>query len=89
MKKNYETDLWIVGIVKQPISKFIKKPNKKEIMPYLKSFNKRLLMDTNSKLIIFGPQQIEIDLNNLPNKIQLYRFFESFINDYSEEKIYA
>ena len=32
MKKNYETDLWIVGIVKQPISKFIKKPNKKEII---------------------------------------------------------
>ena len=61
-------------------------PNKKEIMPYLKSFNKRLLMDTNSKLIIFGPQQIEIDLNNLPNKIQLYRSFESFINDYFEEK---
>ena len=25
MKKIYETDLWIVGIVKQPISEFIKK----------------------------------------------------------------
>jgi len=32
MKKNYKTDLWIVGIVKQSISEFIKKPNKKEII---------------------------------------------------------
>ena len=32
MIKKYETDLWIVGIVKQPISEFIKKPNKKEII---------------------------------------------------------
>ena len=32
MKKKFETDLWIVGIVKQPILEFIKKPNKKEII---------------------------------------------------------
>ena len=32
MRKNYKTDLWIVGIVKQTISEFIKKPNKKEII---------------------------------------------------------
>ena len=82
MKKNYETDLWIVGIVKQPISKFIKKPNKKEIMPYLNLFNEKLLLNTNSKLIIFGPQQTKIDINNLPNKIELYRSVDSFINNY-------
>ena len=64
-------------------------PNKKEIMPYLKSFNERLLLNTNSKLIVFGPQQIEIDLNNLPNKIELYRSVESFINNFFEEKMYA
>ena len=64
-------------------------PNKKEIMPYLKSFNEKLLLDTNSKLIVFGPQQIEIDLNNLPNKIELYRSVETFINNYFEEKMYA
>ena len=29
MKKKYETDLWILGIVKQPFLKFIKKPDKK------------------------------------------------------------
>jgi len=64
-------------------------PNEKEIMPYLKLFNKKLLLNTNSKLIVFGPQQSKIDLNNLPNKIELYRSVESFINNYLEEKISA
>ena len=64
-------------------------PNKKEIMPYLKHFNEKLLLNTNSKLIVFGPQQIQIDLNNLPNKIELYRSVESFINNYFEKKLYA
>ena len=49
-------------------------PNKKEIMPYLKLFNEKLLLNTNSKLIVFGPQQSKIDLNNLPNKIELIPF---------------
>ena len=64
-------------------------PNKKEIMPYLNLFNEKLLLNTNSKLIVFGPQQTKIDLNNLPNKIELYRSVESFINNYLEEKISA
>ena len=64
-------------------------PNEKEIMPYLKLFNEKLLLNTNSKLIVFGPQQSKIDLNNLPNKIELYRSVESFINNYLEEKISA
>ena len=29
MKKKYETDLWILGVVRQPFLKFIKKPDKK------------------------------------------------------------
>jgi DNA-binding transcriptional MerR regulator len=64
-------------------------PNEKEIMPYLKLFNEKLLLNTNSKLIVFGPQQSKIDLNNLPNKIELYRSVELFINNYLEEKISA
>ena len=32
MIKKYKTDLWIVGIVKQPILEFINNPNKKEII---------------------------------------------------------
>lgn len=64
-------------------------PNEKEIMPYLKLFNEKLLLNTNSKLIVFGPQQSKIDLNNLPNKIELYRSVESFINNYLDQKISA
>ena len=64
-------------------------PNKKEIMPYLNLFNERLLLNTNSKLIIFGPQQTKIDINNLPNKIELYRSVQSFISNYLEKKISA
>ena len=56
---------------------------------YLNLFNEKLLLNTNSKLIVFGPQQIEIDLNNLPNKIELYRSVETFINNYFEEKMYT
>ena len=64
-------------------------PNKKEIMPYLKLFNEKLLLNTNSKLIVFGPQQTKIDINNLPNKIELYRSVQSFISNYLEKKISA
>ncbi|QZP17908.1 hypothetical protein K6112_00690 [Methylophilales bacterium] len=32
MKKKYETDLWIVGIAKQPLLKFSQKPSKKNII---------------------------------------------------------
>ena len=64
-------------------------PNKKKIMPYLKHFNEKLLLNTNSKLIVFGPQQIQIDLNNLPNKIELYGSVESFINNFFEKKLYV
>ena len=31
MKKKYETDLWVVGIVRQSLLNFITKPNKKDI----------------------------------------------------------
>ena len=64
-------------------------PNEKEIMPYLKLFNEKLLLNTNSKLIVFGPQQTKIDINNLPNKIELYRSVQSFISNYLEKKISA
>ena len=62
-------------------------PNKKEIMPYLNLFNEKLLLNTNSKLIIFGPQQTKIDINNLPNKIELYRSVQSFISNYLEKNL--
>ena len=58
------------------------KPNKDEIMPYLNEFHEKLLSKTDSKLIIFGPQQLEIKTDNLPDKIELYRSVESFMSNY-------
>ena len=57
-------------------------PNKDEIMPYLNEFHEKLLSKTDSKLIIFGPQQLEIKTDNLPDKIELYRSVESFMSNY-------
>ena len=39
-------------------------------------------LKTDSKLIIFGPQQLEIKTDNLPDKIELYRSVESFMSNY-------
>ena len=62
MKKKYETDLWIVGIVRQPLLKFIKKPIKKDII---------WLYPENSFQFIADP--FGIWKNN-----KLYLFFEFF-----------
>ena len=64
-------------------------PNKDDIMPYLNDFHEKLLAQTNSKLIIFGPQQLEIDTDNLPNKIELYRSVESFVTNYFNQNIFV
>ena len=45
-------------------------------------FHEKLLSKTDSKLIIFGPQQLEIKTDNLPDKIELYRSVESFMSNY-------
>ena len=62
-------------------------PNKDIIMHYLNNFHEKLLLDTDSKLIIFGPKQLEIDLDNMPSKIELYRSIECFSKKYFEYKI--
>lgn len=64
-------------------------PNKDDIMPYLNDFHEKLLSKTDSKLIIFGPQQLEIDTETLPGKIELYRSVESFITNYFMEKVFV
>ncbi|MGI9541173.1 MAG: MerR family transcriptional regulator [Flavobacteriaceae bacterium] len=63
-------------------------PNKDDIMPYLNDFHEKLLSKTDSKLIIFGPQQLEIDIEILPGKIELYRSVESFITNYFIENVF-
>lgn len=64
-------------------------PNKEEIMPYLKDFHEKLLKKTDSKLIIFGPQQNEIETDILPRKIELYQSLKPFVSNYFEENIFV
>ena len=64
-------------------------PNKDDIMPYLNDFHEKLLSKTDSQLIIFGPQQLEIDTETLPRKIELYRSVESFITNYFMENVFV
>ena len=59
-------------------------PNKEEIMPFLQGFYNDLLADRDSKLLLFGPQQIEIDTDKLPGQIELFRSVESFMAKYLE-----
>ena len=58
MKKKYETDLWVVGIVKQPLLKFIKKPAKKDITWIYPEYPYQFIADPfgiwkNNKLYLF------------------------------------
>ena len=64
-------------------------PNKEEIMPFLKNFHSTLLENRDSRLLLFGPQQIEIDTDNLPSQIELFRSVESFIAKYLEEVVFV
>ena len=64
-------------------------PNKEEIMPFLSNFHQNLLEDRDSKLLLFGPQQIEIDTDKLPGQIELFRSVESFIAKYLEETVFV
>lgn len=64
-------------------------PNKEEIMPFLTNFHQNLLEDRGSKLLLFGPQQIEIDTDKMPGQIELFRSVESFIAKYLEETVFV
>lgn len=64
-------------------------PNKEEIMPYLKKFHAQILANQESKLILFGPQQAAIDMNQLPPQIEMYRSLESFVFKYFSENVYV
>jgi DNA-binding transcriptional MerR regulator len=64
-------------------------PNKEEIMPFLTNFHQNLLENRDSKLLLFGPQQIEIDTDKLPGQIELFRSVESFIAKYLEEIVFV
>ena len=77
---SYETKYYFVSYITV-------EPSKDEIMPYLHNFYKNILENQDSKLILFGPQQIAIDKETLPEKIEMYRSVESFIFKYFSQDV--
>ena len=77
---SYETKYYFVSYITV-------EPSKDEIMPYLQNFYDKILNNQDSKLILFGPQQIAIDKEILPEKIELFRSVESFVFKYFSEDV--
>ena len=77
---SYETKYYFVSYITV-------EPSKDEIMPYLHSFYNKILENQDSKLILFGPQQIAIDKEKLPKKIEMFRSVESFVFKYFSEDV--
>ena len=77
---SYETKYYFVSYITV-------EPSKDEIMPYLHNFYNKILENQDSKLILFGPQQIAIDKEALPEKIEMYRSVESFIFKYFSQDV--
>ena len=53
-------------------------PNKENINHYVKDFYRNIIKDNNAYLAIMGPQQIHIDLANLPKNVHLFKSIEAF-----------
>ena len=77
---SYETNYYFVSYITV-------EPSKDEIMPYLQNFYNKILDKQDSKLILFGPQQIAIDKEALPEKIEMFRSVESFVFKYFSEDV--
>jgi DNA-binding transcriptional MerR regulator len=77
---SYETKYYFVSYITV-------EPSKDEIMPYLQNFYNKILDKQDSKLILFGPQQIAIDREALPEKIEMFRSVESFVFKYFSEDV--
>ena len=77
---SYETKYYFVSYITV-------EPSKDEIMPYLQNFYNKILDKQDSKLILFGPQQIAIDKETLPEKIEMFRSVESFVFKYFSEDV--
>ena len=64
-------------------------PIKQGIMFFINEFYKEILEGKKSKLLLFGPQQKEIELNNLPTQIELYHSIEAFKVNFFYDSLYV
>ena len=60
---SYETKYYFVSYITV-------EPSKDEIMPYLQNFYNKILENQDSKLILFGPQQIAIDKEHFLKRLK-------------------
>ena len=71
------------------VTHFTVEPNKDSIDDYLLNFYNSILKETSSKLLIFGPQQVQIDQAKLPQKIELFKSVDAFRVSYFNENIFV
>ena len=71
------------------VTHFTVEPNKDSIDEYLLNFYNSILKETSSKLLIFGPQQVQIEQSKLPQKIEVFKSVDAFRVSYFNENIFV
>ena len=71
------------------VTYFTVEPNKDVIDQYVDDFYQKLLKDRNASLAIMGPQQINIDLSKLPNKVKTFKTLGAFKQNFLETSIFV
>ena len=64
-------------------------PNKEIIDDYLEDFYQKIIKNNNVHLAIMGPQQVHIDLANLPKNIHLFKTVDAFQQKFLEASIFV
>ena len=64
-------------------------PNKEIIDHYVEDFYQKIIKDSNAHLAIMGPQQVHLDLANLPKNIHLFKTVDAFQQKFLEASIFV
>ena len=64
-------------------------PNKEIIDHYVEDFYQKIIKDINAHLAIMGPQQVHLDLANLPKNIHLFKTVDAFQQKFLEASIFV
>lgn len=64
-------------------------PNKEIIKHYVEDFYQKIIKGSNAHLAIMGPQQVYLDLANLPKNIHLFKTADAFRQKFLEASIFA
>ncbi len=64
-------------------------PNKEIIGHYVDDFYQKIIKNSNAHLAIMGPQQVHLDLANLPKNIHLFKTVDAFKQKFLEASIFV